>query len=122
MRPNEIKEHAIIRFILTTIAEGKQSKESNRANDGLGFIHNTTIEHIIDKDKEADNVYSIGNLLLLERDVHVDVKNEDEKKQMYEKSKITVSKQFFDEYPDYDETKILERKKKILTSFYELII
>lgn len=127
MKSYEIKEHALIRFILTTLSEEKQSKNTNRANDGLGFIHNATLEHILDKgiDKDRDikvsNLYSIGNLLLLERDVHKDVDDESKKKEMYSNSKITLSQDFFTVYPVFDESKIQVRKQNILSDYYDLI-
>lgn len=121
MKSNEIKEHALIRFILATISEERQSKDTNRANDGLSFIHYATLEHIVDKDTIGDNIYSLGNLLLLERDVHKDVKDEIEKRDMYSKSKITLSKKFYDDYSTFDISMIPERKQKLLIEYYDLI-
>ncbi|WP_375168973.1 DUF262 domain-containing protein [Gardnerella vaginalis] len=112
------KNREIIRFILSELSEKEQTKDTNRANDGLGFIHNSTLEHIIDRQSGEDNIYSIGNLLLLERDIHT---NESKKKEMYEKSRITLTRRFFDDYKDFNSGMILDRKRDLLEAYYDLV-
>lgn len=116
--PAKNKNREIIRFILSELSEKEQTKDTNRANDGLGFIHNSTLEHIIDRKSGEDNIYSIGNLLLLERDIHT---NESKKKEMYEKSRITLTRRFFDDYKDFNSGMILDRKKNLLAAYYDLV-
>lgn len=114
------KNREIIRFILSELSEKEQTKDTNRANDGLGFIHNSTLEHIIDRQSGEKNIYSIGNILLLERDIHKNV-CESRKKEMYEKSRITLTRRFFDDYKDFDSEKILYRKERLLEDYYNLV-
>lgn len=122
MKAKELKEHAIVRFILGTISEERQSKESNRGNDGLGFIYNSTIEHIIDKSTAIENVYSLGNLILLEKDIHKDVDTMEDKKTMYSNSRITMTNTFFDRYVSFNPTDIMSRKAELLTEYYNHIV
>ena len=121
MKPKERKEHTLIRFILQRLSEYEQDKLTNRANDGLGFISTSTLEHIIDREENVDNVFSLGNIILLERDVHKDVKGQECKKEMYNESKITKTRNFYKEYADFKQTKILERQSKLLESFFILV-
>lgn len=121
MTKNEIKEHALIRFILETISEEEQDKRSNRGNSGLSFIFDATIEHIIDKKAKEKNLYSMGNLLLLERDVHKDVKSNEEKKSMYKESRITLTNRFFQDYEKFPEEQIEKRLKCLLKRFYDIV-
>lgn len=121
MKVKERKEHVLIKFILQRLSVLEQDEDTNRANDGLKFIYDSTIEHIIDKDSKGESLYSLGNLLLLERDVHQDIKILEQKKEMYENSKITKTRKFFKEYVTFDEKRIPEREKKILESYYNLV-
>lgn len=121
MKPTEKKEHALIRFILQKISEDVQDKATVTANDGLGFISLSTIEHIIDKRDGFEGLWSIGNLILLERDVHKDLEDFELKKEMYQKSKISLTKNFFENYAEFGIEDIEKRRKKILGSFYKLI-
>mgnify|MGYP000934126660 CR=1 FL=1 len=122
MTTKERKEHVLIRFILQKLSEAKQDVSTNRANDGLGFIYNATLEHIIDKREKHENIFSIGNIILLERDVHNDVESPESKEEMYSRSKITMTKNFFNEYKGFDKTQILDRKRVLLETYYNLII
>ena len=121
MRPKERKDHFLIRFILSKLSEYGQEVTTNRGNDGLGFIFLSTLEHIIDKENDIDNVFSLGNIILLERDVHKDVKTLELKKEMYSKSKITLTKTFFDKYTNFNSDQILERQRELLREYYELV-
>lgn len=121
MNPKERKEHALIRFILQKLSEDEQDKKTNRGNDGLGFIYKSTLEHVVDRREEVENVFSLGNIVLLERDVHKDVNSLEEKKEMYKKSKITKTINFFDEYPNFSEKQILERQRTLLELFFNLV-
>lgn len=118
MKTNEIKEHAIIRFILSTIAENVQIEDDNRGNDGLKFIYDSTIEHIIDKENKFDNVNSLGNLILLEGNIHT---NDKDKIKMYDKSIITMTKNFHTNYPDFEYNKIKGRKNNLIKKFYDIV-
>ena len=121
MKPAEKKEHALIRFILQKISEDVQDKATVKSNDGLGFISLATIEHIIDKRDRSEGLLSIGNLILLERDVHEDLEDFKLKKEMYDKSKISLTKNFFLDYPYFGIEDIETRRRNILESFYNLI-
>ena len=123
MDAKEKRERYIIRYILYTVAASKQAGDTNRANDGLKFIYESTIEHIIDKENAIEGVYELGNLLPLERDIHKDVKEIEEKKQMYSSSKITLTQNFYNEYPDFNEEKtksIRTRSKDLISDFYDI--
>lgn len=121
MRPKERKDHMLIRFILQKLSEHEQEETANRGNDGLGFIFLSTLEHIIDRENNIDNVFSLGNIILLERDVHEAVKTLEQKKEMYSKSKITLTRNFFNEYTDFNQGEILERQRELLRKYYELV-
>ena len=121
MKPKERKEHALIKFILQKLSEDEQDKKTNRGNDGLGFIYKSTLEHVVDRREEVENVFSLGNIVLLERDVHKDVNSLEEKKEMYKNSKITKTINFFDEYPNFSEKQILERQRTLLELFFNLV-
>lgn len=121
MKSKERKEHALIKFILQQLSEDEQDTKINKGNDGLGFIYTSTLEHIIDKENGRSEILSIGNITLLERDVHKDVKSLELKKEMYKNSRITKTQKFFDEWPDFNESKIRQRKNKILESFFKLV-
>ncbi|MFU0536947.1 hypothetical protein ACMZ7J_00350 [Gardnerella greenwoodii] len=40
---------------------------------------------------------------------------------MYEKSRITLTRRFFDDYKDFDSEKILYRKERLLEDYYNLV-
>lgn len=111
----------LIKFILQKLSEHEQEETSKRGNDGLRFIYSSTLEHIIDKKQSVDNVFSLGNIILLERDIHDDCKSLDLKKEMYVKSKITLTRKFFDEYIDFNQDIILERQRQLLKKYYNLV-
>ena len=121
MKLKERKEYVLIKFILQKLSEHEQEETSKRGNDGLRFIYSSTLEHIIDKKQSVDNVFSLGNIILLERDIHDDCKSLDLKKEMYEKSKITLTRKFFDEYIDFNQDIILERQRQLLKKYYNLV-
>lgn len=121
MNAKDRKDFALVKYILCKLSDNKQCESFNRGNDGLAFIYSATIEHIIDKEEQIDNVYNLGNLLLLERHEHKNTKGLDSKKEMYSGSKITKTNTFFEAYPDFDESKIPERRKKLLSDFYSLV-
>ena len=106
---------------METISEEEQDKRSNRGNSGLSFIFDATIEHIIDKKAKEKNLYSMGNLLLLERDVHKNVKSNEEKKSMYKESRITLTNRFFQDYENFSEEQIEKRLKCLLKRFYDIV-
>ena len=66
-------------------------------------------------------MFSLGNIILLERDVHTDEKILEQKKVMYSKSKITLTKTFFDKYTNFNAHQILERQRELLRKYYELV-
>ena len=72
-------------------------------------------------EKNVENVFSLGNIILLERDIHKDVKTLELKKEMYKKSKITKTRNFFKDYDDFNETLILERQRELLETYFNLI-
>jgi len=121
MKPKDRKEHALIRFILQKLSESEQEESSIRTNDGLGFIYMSTLEHIINRKENVENVFSLGNIILLERDIHKDVKTLKDKEDMYSKSKITKTKNFFKDYVGFNETRILERQRELLETYFNLI-
>ena len=121
MKLKERKEYVLIKFILQKLSEHEQEETSKRGNDGLRFIYSSTLEHIIDKKQSVDNVFSLGNIILLERDIHDDCKSLDLKKEMYVKSKITLTRKFFDEYIDFNQDIILERQRQLLKKYYNLV-
>lgn len=117
------KELALIKFILGKLSEHEQPKElsPSKSNDALGFIYAATLEHIINKREEVDNRYSLGNLILLEADQHTDKEDLEGKKEMYAPSKISMTRQFFIENPDFSADQILGRKDQLLEKYYELV-
>lgn len=118
----ELKEFALCKFVLATLSEKKQDPLSNRANDALGFIWNASIEHIIDKRENSPQVTSLGNLLLLDKDIHRDVMNPTEKAPMYKASRITFTSMFPDNYKGFSNDKINDRRKDLLQQFYECVM
>lgn len=121
MKPKERKEHALIRFILQKLSEEAQDKSINKANDALEFIYNSTLEHIINKSENVENVLSLGNIILLEKDEHKDCETLALKEEMYDKSKITKTKQFFKDYPRFGEDQILKRQQELLETYFNLV-
>lgn len=121
MKAKEKKDHALIKFILHQLSAEGQSKGSNKGNDGFNFIYNASIEHIIDREVECENVSSFGNLLLLEKDIHKNVKGTAKKQEMYKASRITITKSFSHDYPDFDNEKIVERQKCLLEEYYNIV-
>ena len=117
----ELKEFALCRFVLATLSEKNQTSLSNRANDALGFIWNSSIEHIIDKRENSPQVTSLGNLLLLEKDRHHDVMDSTEKVSMYKDSRITFTSMFPDNYPGFSNDQINNRRENLLRQFYECV-
>lgn len=115
------KDHVLIRFILQKLSEAKQDKTTNISNDGLGFIYNATLEHIINKREKYENIFSLGNIILLERDVHADIQSGSSKYEMYSMSRITMTREFYNDYKDFDKTQILDRKRNLLEAYYNLI-
>ncbi len=121
MQSAEKKNRALIKYILSTISVDIQSENSERGNDGLAFIYNATLEHIIDQENDIKNVKSIGNIILLEQDLHKNSKGSENKKIVYSKSKITLTNSFWEKYPKYDENYIMKRKNSILSEYYDII-
>ena len=123
MKPVEEKNKALIHYILSTVSVENQDKESERGNDGLSFIYNASLEHIIDQEKSINNVMSIGNIILLERDLHKNVKGEKKKKEMYEKSRITFTNRFWISNKEiFNKSEdIRKRKKDIFSAYYNIV-
>lgn len=122
MKGKERKDFSLIKYILQSLSYDSQDKESNKGNDGLEFIFNSTIEHIIDKENISEDIYDIGNLILLEKDLHKNVKTRDEKIEMYSNSKITMTRKFWKQYSSFEEEDIPKRSKEILENFYDMIV
>ncbi|MFD0705193.1 DUF262 domain-containing protein [Alloscardovia venturai] len=129
------KEYALIKFVLETLAVNRQ-EQTIKSNKGLKFIYDATIEHIIDRENIKDNasegwINSLGNLLLLEQGKHYsNVKSEEEKRNMYSKSDITMTNQFFTDFPNfYSDTpnqsgikeSIESRNKSLLKQFDNIV-
>jgi len=124
IKPTEEKNKALIHYILSTISVEKQDEASEKGNDGLAFIHKASLEHIIDQENSIDNIMSIGNIILLERDIHKNVKGERNKKEMYAKSRITFTNEFWnDEGKTFNKSEdIRERKKDIFSKYYDIVV
>ena len=116
------KERALITFILQVLSVSKQDKNTQKGNDGLRFIYEATLEHIIDREEKVDNGLSLGNIILLERSIHNNPKTIKQKKKMYMKSNITMTKNFgANQLESFNPSKILPRKKRILKEFYSKV-
>ena len=128
MKFKEKKDKALIRYILSTVSVENQNKNSERGNDGLSFIYNASLEHIIDQEQaeQTENkksILSIGNIILLEQDLHKNEKEQEKKKEMYGKSKITFTNKFWNNHDEeFDSKKIQQRKKEILSKYYDIIV
>ena len=128
MKFTEKKDKALIRYILSTVSVENQNKNSERGNDGLSFIYNASLEHIIDQEQaeQTENkksILSIGNIILLEQDLHKNEKEQEKKKEMYGKSKITFTNKFWNNHDEeFDSKKIQQRKKEILSKYYDIIV
>lgn len=118
--------HQIIRLILGTIAESEQA-DPTKSNSASKWIYDSgvTLEHICDlaKGAKTDNAYkSLGNLLLLEQAKHTNIKDKLEKQKMYESSAIDMTRKFGrEECLDFDVSKIEERRRKLLASYYNIV-
>lgn len=83
-----------------------------------------TIEHIIDEKYQDEEVIKIGNLTILEKDIHDKInKNKIDtyanKKQYYEKSSSVMTSQLIEKYPEFDIDSIDLRGKQLAQYFYE---
>ncbi len=120
MSKDELKEFEIIRFILSKLAESNQG-DSNHSNDALKFISDASLEHIIDRENQGDDINLLGNILLIEQNLHDDKKEWDDKLAMYSRSNIKMTNTFANEYPNFEKKDILKRNKKLLEEFYSLV-
>ncbi len=120
MKKDELRQYEIIRFVLSKLAEARQ-ESTNQSNDAYKFIRQASLEHIVDRENQGDNLNILGNILLLEQRLHDDKKEWEEKLKMYESSSITMTREFADDYPDFNQENILDRNKKLLDEFYELV-
>lgn len=116
----EMKNKYLIKHILETIAYNMQSNTLNSGNDGLKFIEDATIEHIFDQAKEnIEDRFSLGNLILLERSKQTNSTN---KRNMYERSEITMTNNFFTEYKNFDPKDGIKRRRNELLEKYRDIV
>lgn len=120
MNFNQKKNRFLIKQILYSLAEARQSDASQSGNDGLKFIYDATLEHIIDQENDSIfNVNSLGNLILLEQDKH---SNSKDKEVMYSNSDITLTKTLFKDYKNFSSEKDIEqRNNKLLTEYYKFV-
>ena len=112
----------------------KEQKHNQKSNDALKFIYDSTLEHIIDEENNFENINSLGNLLLLEQQYHGNDKGILNKQKMYKKSQIILTKNFFESYPEFQKEekkeeykkyieKVVEnRRKKLLSDYYDYVI
>ena len=120
MNRNQKKSRSLILRILTTLSIENQFSDTNSGNDGFEFIHNATIEHIIDQSTVDNNeTYKLGNLLLLERSKHID---SIDKELMYKTSDITLTKKFANKVDEFKtEEDILKRNTELLTDYFNYV-
>lgn len=121
MNSNQKKNLFLIKRILSTIACDEQVKKTNSGNNGFNFIHESTLEHVIDQQRMASitNVMNLGNLLLLEQSKH---SNNTDKKKMYAASEITMTKNFFTEYGTFETKEDIEKRNiNILKKYTDIV-
>lgn len=99
--------------------EGVKTSE-NTANKALKPIYDYSIEHIIDKKDQVDNVLQIGNLILLEQSVHTSSTN---KKKMYMKSEVHLIKDLLADFDidTFNSKNIKQRQKDLLSEYYDFV-
>lgn len=114
------KHKTLIKLILTVLSEEKQKESGqNNNNDSFKFISEASFEHIIDQSNNLANIFSLGNLILLEKSKH---KNNVDKKDMYISSEIIMTKSFSDRLQDFRTEKDIEkREQEILSDYYEYV-
>lgn len=120
MTKTQKKHRALIKLILIALSE-KQQKESGQKNnnDSFKFISEASLEHIIDQSTDLDYRFSLGNLLLLEKRNHED---KADKKEMYRKSEIIMTRSFSERLEKFSSNQdIEERNREILSEYYEYI-
>jgi|GEM_PF-1876594 hypothetical protein len=132
-KPKMKKNKSLIKQILYTLSF-KEQKHNQKSNDALKFIYDSTLEHIIDEENNFENINSLGNLLLLEQQYHGNDKGILNKQKMYKKSQIILTKNFFESYPEFQKEekkeeykkyieKVVEnRRKKLLSDYYDYVI
>ncbi|PGM51187.1 DUF262 domain-containing protein [Bacillus thuringiensis] len=120
MTKTQKKHKILIKLILTVLSEKQQIKSGeNKSNDSFKFISEASMEHIIDQSSTLKNRYSLGNLILLEQRKHED---KVDKKIMYDKSEIKMTKTFNDQLADFrTEEDIKNRKEEVLSEYYDYV-
>lgn len=116
------KARDLSKYILITLETEKMIKErKNTANKSLKFLHDLSIEHIIDREQQneiGNIVYDIGNLVLLENAEHT---NSKDKKKMYKNSKLYLIKDIRGEIDKFSTESIKARHNELLEEFYKIV-
>lgn len=121
MSKKDKKNRRLILLILRTLAKKIQETSGNiDKNDAFKFIDDASIEHIIDQNTNYENRFLLGNLLLLEQELH----NENySKEEAYFESKILMTKYFKDDLNSFNKDEcILERNTELLKEYYEYVV
>lgn len=114
------KHKTLIKLILTVLSEKQQIENGqNNSNDSFKFISEASLEHIIDQSTTLNNRFSLGNLILLEKNKH---KNQVDKEGMYNNSEIIMTRSFSNQLKAFfTDQHIEERNQKILSDYYEYV-
>ncbi|HEL1187124.1 TPA: hypothetical protein TVL10_001903, partial [Streptococcus equi subsp. zooepidemicus] len=118
---NDTKARRLTKHILVNLEISRRRKTSeNTANKALKPIYDYSIEHIIDKKDQVDNVLQIGNLILLEQSVHTSSTN---KKKMYMKSEVHLIKDLLADFDidTFNSKNIKQRQKDLLSEYYDFV-
>ncbi|AGX02768.1 hypothetical protein B14911_16895 [Bacillus sp. NRRL B-14911] len=120
MTKTQKKNKALIKLILTILSEEKQVESGQKnSNDSLKFISEASLEHIIDQSSDLESRYSLGNLILIEQRKHEDI---EDKKEMYRKSEIIMTKSFSNQVDNFSTNQDIEnRNQDILTQYYNYV-
>lgn len=118
---NIIKNKTIIKQILTKIEKDNQTSQNKlKKNDSFKFIDDCSLEHVINQScKQIKNRYRLGNIILLEEDIH---SNDDDKLEMYKNSKIIMANEFFENHASFNTDKeIIDREKNLLKRYHSIV-
>lgn len=119
MDKNQLRKNAITKYAIYKLEE-KMSEENKTSFDTIS----ATIEHIIPESKEEDeSILSIGNLIILEKNLNEECEdyNFQKKCTIYKKSNYHSARLFVEKYSDETEFSIEARSRDIGDELYGCI-
>ncbi|WP_018591640.1 DUF262 domain-containing protein [Terrisporobacter glycolicus] len=119
-KTNKVKKNNMLsKYVLYNIEKYYSDEDVQKRNG--------SVEHILPENKEDENTFNIGNLILLENYINSKIGDDEFSKKIdaYDESDYKFINKFIEEYKsvkEFNKNKIEERAKKLAKVFYEDVL